>query len=161
MFCKVKAKTKIRAHTHPIPEGKKRNHCGYSELSDTTNIVSPANVTQKRHPKHLISIKVCHQQKNKLRSRADSWGPAAWANCGRAGARRQEAPKSPHSLEARKTMQGAKKLKALVNVRGSPKTPELSLFRSLGQGVLRPVGQAQGTSYLPSLQYCTVLWSLW
>ena len=68
MFCKVKAKTKIRAHTHPIPEGKKRNHCGYSELSDTTIIVSLANVTQKRHPKHLISIKVCHQQKKKQTS---------------------------------------------------------------------------------------------
>ena len=65
MLCKVKAKTKIRAHTHthPIPESKKRNHGGYSKLSDTTNIVSPAIVTQKRHPKHLISIKVCHQKK--------------------------------------------------------------------------------------------------
>ena len=109
--------------------------------------------------------------KNKLQPRADSWGPAAWATCGRAGARRQEAPKSPRSLEARKTvaiskrngstsMQGAKKLKALVNFRGSPKTPELALFRIPGQGVLRPVGQARGTSYLPSLQYCTVLRSL-
>ena len=35
---------------------------------------------------------------------------------------------------------------SLVNFRGSPKTPEPSLFRSLGQGMLRPVHQAQGTS---------------
>jgi hypothetical protein len=72
--------------------------------------------------------------KNKLQPRADSWGPAAWATCGRAGARRQETPKSPQSLETRKTvafskrngstsMQGAKKLKALVNFRRSQKHP--------------------------------------
>ena len=130
MLCKVKAKTKIRACANPQPESKKRNRDGDYELPDATSIVNPANLIQKRHPRHLISIEACHQkQTNFDRGRTRGAPPHGPLAAGRVpgGKRHPRAhTRSKHERQWRSAREMVaprckvpKKLKALVNFQGS------------------------------------------